>query len=129
MGGNEDEMLAAAASLDFILVTLAAVDPIDFTKFFSLLRKRGTLCFVGMCPPITADVFTMGFAMHNVTTSNTGGIPDIAAMLEFCAEHDIGAIVKTRPMDQINDAIEELTLRNSPFRYVVTNPKRSESAL
>ena len=54
--GDEKEVEAAAASLDFILVTLATTEPVDFAKFFTLLRPRGTLCFVGMCPPITADV-------------------------------------------------------------------------
>ena len=38
----------------------------DWAQFFPLLRPRGTLCFVGMCPPITADVFTMGFTMAKV---------------------------------------------------------------
>ena len=70
----------------------------DFSKFFTLLRPRGTLCFVGMCPPITVDVFTMGFTMHNITTSNTGGRKEIVEMLEFCARHKIGASIVKRPM-------------------------------
>eukprot|EP00931_Biecheleriopsis_adriatica_P121710 TRINITY_DN96772_c0_g1_i1.p1 TRINITY_DN96772_c0_g1~~TRINITY_DN96772_c0_g1_i1.p1 ORF type:complete len:359 (-),score=53.27 TRINITY_DN96772_c0_g1_i1:317-1393(-) len=123
--GDEEAMEAAAGSLDFILVTLATAQPMDFSKFFLLLRKRGTLCFVGMCPPITADVFTMTFTMHRITSSNTGGIPDVVSMLEFCAEHGIGAHVKTRPMEEINETITELTEQQVPFRYVLTNPDPS----
>ena len=119
--GDEKEVEAAAASLDFILVTLATTEPVDFAKFFTLLRPRGTLCFVGMCPPITADVFTMGFTMHNITTSNTGGRKEMLEMLEFCARHRIGANVRTRPMSEINDALRELHEQNVPCRFVLTN--------
>ena len=70
---DQAQLDAIAGSLDFILVTLATQEPVDFAKFFPLLRPRGTLCFVGMCPPITADVFTLGFTMNSITTSNTGG--------------------------------------------------------
>ena len=47
-----------------------------FRQILPLLRPRGTICFVGMCPPISADVFTLGFTMNNITTSNTGGKKD-----------------------------------------------------
>ena len=68
---RQAQLDAIAGSLDFILVTLATQEPVDFAKFFPLLRPRGTMCFVGMCPPITADVFTMGFAMNSITTSDS----------------------------------------------------------
>ena len=57
---DQSQLDAIAGSLDFILVTLATQEPVDFSKFFPLLRPRGTLCFVGMCPPITADVRRAG---------------------------------------------------------------------
>jgi len=117
---DDAAMEAAAASLDFILVTLATQDPVDFTKFFALLRPRGTMCFVGMCPPITADVFTMGFTMHNITTSNTGGRKEIDQMLEFCAKHDIGASVVTRPMSEVNECLAELESAKHAKRFVLT---------
>jgi uncharacterized zinc-type alcohol dehydrogenase-like protein len=118
--GDEAQMTEYAASLDFILVTIATQEPIDAAKFFALLRPRGTLCFAGMCPPITADVFTMGFTMHNVTTTNTGGRKEMHEMLEFCARHKIGATVKERPMSEINDVLKELHSTKAAARYVVT---------
>jgi len=120
------QLEAAAASLDFILVTLATQDPVDFSKFFPLLRPRGTMCFVGMCPPITADVFTMGFTMNNITTSNTGGRKEMLEMLEFCARHKIGATVKERPMSEINEALQDLEKMKGSFRYVLTNPAKAD---
>lgn len=118
---NADEMAAAAQSLDFILVTIATNKSVDFSKFFPLLRPRGTICFVGMCPPITADVFTMGFTMHNITTSNTGGKKDMVNMLEFCARHNIGASVAVTPLSKINDAVAALRTGESHFRHVLSN--------
>jgi alcohol/geraniol dehydrogenase (NADP+) len=118
---NDDEMAAAAQSLDFILVTIATNKEVDFSKFFPLLRPRGTICFVGMCPPITADVFTLGFTMNNITTSNTGGKKDMVNMLEFCARHNIGASVAVTPLSKINDAVTALRSGESHFRHVLSN--------
>merc|ERR1719331_3456878 len=118
--GDPAEMEAAAASLDFILVTLATQQEIDFTKFFGLLRPRGTMCFVGMCPPITADVFTMGFTMHNITTSNTGGRKEMVEMLEFCARNKIGARVVERPLAKVNEVLAELESSKGAQRFVLT---------
>ena len=92
----------------------------DVGKFFALLRPRGTACFVGMCPPITADVFTLGFTMNNITTSNTGGRKEIVQMLEFCAEKGIGASVVTRPMSQVNECLAELESAKHAKRFVLT---------
>ena len=117
---DEAQMAAAACSLDFILVTLATQQKVDFTKFFTLLRPRGTMCFVGMCPPISADVFTMGFTMHNITTSNTGGRKEMVEMLEFCARNKIGARVVERPLAKVNEVLAELESSKGAQRFVLT---------
>ena len=93
---------------------------VDFTKFFALLRPRGTMCFVGMCPPISADVFTMGFTMHNITTSNTGGRKEMVEMLEFCARNKIGARVVERPLAKVNEVLAELESSKGAQRFVLT---------
>lgn len=117
---NDAEMAAATCSLDFILVTLSTQQTVDFGKFFALLRPRGTMCFVGMCPPISADVFTMGFTMHNITTSNTGGRKEMVEMLDFCARNDIGATVVERPLSSINEVLAELEASKGAQRFVLT---------
>lgn len=118
---DDDEMAAAAGTLDFILVTIATNKEVDFAKFFPLLRPRGTICFVGMCPPISADVFTLGFTMNNITTSNTGGKKDMIQMLDFCAKHSIGASVAVTPLSEINTAVAALRSGDSHFRHVLSN--------
>lgn len=118
---NEDDMLQAAQSLDFILVTIATSQEIDFEKYFQLLRPRGRMCFVGMVPKFKIDTFTMGFTMQSCTTSNTGSIQDMLEMLDFCQKHQIGATVKKRPLSEINDALDELRTSQSAFRHVLVN--------
>ena len=118
---DQAQLDAIAGTLDFILVTLATQETVDFSKFFPLLRPRGTLCFVGMCPPITADVFTLGFTMNNITTSNTGGRKEMEQMLAFCAEKGIGANVITRPMSEVNEALADLETGKHAARMVLTN--------
>ena len=98
----------------------ATQQKVDFTKFFTLLRPRGTMCFVGMCPPISADVFTMGFTMHNITTSNTGGRKEMVEMLEFCARNKIGARVVERPLAKVNEVLAELESSKGAQRFVLT---------
>lgn len=117
---DQSQLDALAGTLDFILVTLATTQTVDFSKFFPLLRPRGTICFVGMCPPITADVFTLGFTMNNITTSNTGGRKEMESMLAFCAEKGIGASVVLRPMDEVNACLAELESAKHAKRFVLT---------
>ena len=74
-----------------------------------------------MCPPITLDVFTIGFTMQKVTTSNTGGRKEVMEMLDFCARHKIGAPVTTRPMSEVNEAMKDLHENKFGGRYVLTN--------
>ena len=118
---DRDAMSRGKGTLDFILVTIATNQRVDFEKFFHLLRPRGTICFVGMCPPITADVFSMGFTMCNITTSNTGGRKDMIEMLDFCSRNGIRAWVKQRPLSKINDAIAEMRRGESSIRHVLVN--------
>jgi thioester reductase-like protein len=118
---DQAQLDAIAGTLDFILVTLSTQEPFDCCKFFPLLRARGTLCFVGMCPPITADVFTLGFTMNCITTSNTGGRKEMEQMLAFCAEHGIGADVVTRPMSEVNQCLADLESGQHAVRFVLTN--------
>ena len=42
-------------------------------------------------------------------------------MLAFCAEHDIGANVVTRPMSEVNECLGELETLKHAARFVLTN--------
>ena len=42
-------------------------------------------------------------------------------MLDFCAHHGIGATIETRPMDDVNAALEDLKTSHGIVRYVLCN--------
>ena len=138
---------------------------------------------------MAGQVFTLGFTMAKITTSNTGGRKEMVEMLKFCAEKGIGASpgshepsppvplgafcawarasgllrhaqaarasqaarrggpvgapcpaarsrrprlcpaganVITRPMDDVNECLEELETGKAAARYVLTNPPPPE---
>ena len=50
-------------------------------------------------------------------------------MLEFCAEHGIGASVETRPMSEVNQALHDLETMKGAKRYVlVQEPPKADAA-
>lgn len=106
--------------LDFILVTSAAA--CDWPSLIARLRPRGTLCFAGMPPPVTLDVSAMMYKTLSVTTANVGGRQDIRDTLAFAAEHQIQPWVQLWPMDQVNQAIDQLRLGRVRYRAVLHNP-------
>jgi uncharacterized zinc-type alcohol dehydrogenase-like protein len=40
-------------------------------------------------------------------------------MLEFCAEHNIGAEVEVIPVDQVNEAYERVLASDVRYRFVI----------
>jgi uncharacterized zinc-type alcohol dehydrogenase-like protein len=48
-----------------------------------------------------------------------GGIPGTQEMLDFCAEHGIGADVEVVRTDQINEAFERVLKSDVRYRFVI----------
>jgi len=75
---------------DLIVNTVSAKLPID--PYLSLLRVDGTLVNVGAPPePLPVQVFSLIGGRKSFAGSAIGGIRETQEMLNFCAEHDIGA--------------------------------------
>src|SRR3546814_18457803 len=87
-------MKAHAASLDFILNTVAA--PHDLDAFMTLLKRDGTMTLVGVpaTPHPSPQVFNLVGKRRALAGSMIGGIPETQEMLDFCAEHDIVADIE-----------------------------------
>ena len=51
--------------------------------------------------------------------SMIGGIPETQDMLDFCAEHGIGAEIETISADKINDAYERVLSSDVRYRFVI----------
>ena len=116
---NADEMAAHAASLDFILNTVAA--PHDLDAFFELLKRDGTMTLVGApaTPHPSPQVFSLIMKRRSLAGSMIGGIPETQEMLDFCAEHGIVSDIELIRADQINDAYERMLEGDVKYRFVI----------
>jgi uncharacterized zinc-type alcohol dehydrogenase-like protein len=116
---NRGEMKAHAASLDFILNTVAA--PHELDPFFALLRRDGTMALVGApaSPHPPSNVFSLIMKRRSLAGSLIGGIPETQEMLDFCAEHGIVADGEMIRADEINAAYERMLKGDVKYRFVI----------
>ena len=77
---------------DLIINTVSADLPID--KYLSMLTLDGSMVFVGLPEsPQKFSVFSLVTGRRSLAGSNIGGIRETQEMLDFCAEHGLGADV------------------------------------
>jgi uncharacterized zinc-type alcohol dehydrogenase-like protein len=48
-----------------------------------------------------------------------GGIAETQQMLDFCAEHGLGAEIETIPAEKINEAYERVLSSDVRYRFVI----------
>jgi uncharacterized zinc-type alcohol dehydrogenase-like protein len=116
---SPDEMAAHAASLDFILNTVAA--PHDLDPLFALLKRDGTMALVGApaTPHPSPQVFNLIMKRRSLAGSMIGGIPETQEMLDFCAEHGLVADIEMIRADEINEAYERMVKGDVKYRFVI----------
>lgn len=116
---DEDQMAAAAGTLDFILNTVAA--PHDLNALLSLLKRDGTMTLVGAPaePHPSPEVFQLIFKRRKLAGSLIGGIAETQEMLDFCAEHDIVSDIEMIPIQEINEAYERMLKGDVRYRFVI----------
>ena len=86
---------------DLIVNTVSAKLPID--SYLSLLRVDGTMVNVGAPPePLPVQVFSLIGGRKSFAGSAIGGIRETQEMLDFCAEHGIGAEIEVISGDEID---------------------------
>ncbi|WP_040509560.1 NAD(P)-dependent alcohol dehydrogenase [Gordonia soli] len=103
---------------DLIINTVSANLPIK--KYLGLLALNGTLVELGLPEhPIEVPAFALTFNRRSFAGSNIGGIAETQEMLEFCAEHGIGAEIEVISADQINEAYERVVASDVRYRFVI----------
>jgi uncharacterized zinc-type alcohol dehydrogenase-like protein len=103
---------------DLIVNTVSA--PIDINAFLRLLRTDGTLVNVGAPPePLPVAVFWLNFQRRSFAGSGIGSIRETQEMLDFCAEHGIGADIELITAEQINEAWERVLASDVRYRFVI----------
>jgi alcohol dehydrogenase (NADP+) len=103
---------------DLILNTVSATLPID--SYLALLRLDGTLVNVGApSEPWSVRAFSLLGNRRSLAGSAIGGIRETQEMLDFCAEHRLGAEIEVISGDEIDQAWDRVVASDVRYRFVI----------
>ncbi|KAL4428796.1 hypothetical protein ABPG77_005234 [Micractinium sp. CCAP 211/92] len=115
---DEEEMKAAANSLDGIVDTVAAKH--DLETYLNLLGVDGKYVIVGVPPdPFSFNSFSIIAKRLTVGGSAIGGIRETQEMLDFAAKHGVVCDIETIKIDDVNTAMERLVKSDVRYRFVI----------
>jgi len=116
---SDDETFAKlAGSFDLIVNTVSATLPME--KYLSLLRLDGTMVNVGApADPLSVPAFALIPMRRSWAGSMIGGIGQTQEMLDFCAEHGIGAEIEVISGEQIDQAYDRVVASDVRYRFVI----------
>ncbi|MEJ5867353.1 NAD(P)-dependent alcohol dehydrogenase [Pseudokineococcus sp. 5B2Z-1] len=116
--GDEGTFESLAGSFDLIVSTISA--NVDFNAYLGLLKLDGALVQVGAPEkPLDIAAFSLIQGRKTLAGSKIGGIRQTQEMLDFCAEHGIGAEVEVIGGDQIDEAYERVVASDVRYRFVI----------
>ena len=107
-----------AGTFDLIISTVSA--PLDFGAYLSLVKTDGALVNVGAPEePVALNLFSLIGGRKTLAGSMIGGIAETQEMLDFCAEHGLGAEIEVIAADRINEAYERVVASDVRYRFVI----------
>src|SRR6476661_3620886 len=107
-----------AGTFDLIINTVSATLPMD--KYLSLLRLNGTMVNVGApSDPLSVQAFSLLTMRRSWAGSGIGGIRQTQEMLDFCAEHHLGADIEVISGEQIDEAWDRVVDGDVRYRFVI----------
>lgn len=115
---EEETFTELAGHFDLIINTVSAA--IDISSYLGLLRVDGALVNVGApAEPLPVNAMALIGGRRSFAGSMIGGIAETQQMLDFCAEHGIGAEIEVISADQINEAYERVLASDVRYRFVI----------
>ncbi|GAA4055865.1 NAD(P)-dependent alcohol dehydrogenase [Actinomadura miaoliensis] len=115
---DPDTFSRLSGRFDLIVNTVSA--RVDVDAYLGLLAVDGTLVNVGApAEPLSLDVFSLIGARRSYAGSMIGGIAETQEMLDFCAQHHIGADIELISADRINEAYERVLASDVRYRFVI----------
>ena len=107
-----------AGSFDLIINTVSAHLPMG--EYLALLGLDGTLVNVGApSEPLEVPAFALIPMRRSWAGSMIGGIRQTQEMLDFCAEHRLGAEVEVIDASRIDEAYERVVGSDVRYRFVI----------
>ncbi|PSL00422.1 putative zinc-type alcohol dehydrogenase-like protein [Haloactinopolyspora alba] len=114
---DERQMADARDGFDVVVDTIAA--PHDLGRYLGLVALDGTLSHLGHLGPVTVETIDLLIGRKSLSSGGSGGLASTAAMLDFCAEHDITADVEVLPSTRVNEALDRLERNDVRYRFVL----------
>jgi uncharacterized zinc-type alcohol dehydrogenase-like protein len=107
-----------AGTFDLIVNTVSAQVPME--KYLSLLGLNGTLVNVGApSEPLEVPAFALIPMRRSWAGSMIGGIRETQEMLDFCAEHHLGAEIEVIDASRIDEAYDRVVDSDVRYRFVI----------
>ncbi|HEV7805872.1 MAG TPA: NAD(P)-dependent alcohol dehydrogenase [Solirubrobacteraceae bacterium] len=107
-----------AGRFDLIINTVSA--QVDVNALLGLLATDGAMVNVGApAEPLPVGVFSLLAQRRSFAGSTIGSVRETQEMLDFCAEHGIGAEIEVIDADQINEAWERVLASDVRYRFVI----------
>jgi len=107
-----------AGAFDLIVNTVSA--RLDLDAYLRLLAVDGVMANVGApAEPLSLNVFSLLMKGRTLAGSLIGGIRETQEMLDFCAEHGVGADIEVIPAEKINEAYERVLASDVRYRFVI----------
>jgi uncharacterized zinc-type alcohol dehydrogenase-like protein len=117
---TSDPATFAANQGRFDLIINTVSSDLDIDAYLSLLRVDGSMVFVGLPENVqNFRVFSLVGGRRSLAGSNIGGIRETQEMLDFCAQHGIGADVEVIGADQVNEAYDRIVKSDVRYRFVI----------
>lgn len=105
-------------TFDLIINTVSADLPID--SYMKLLALDGTLVILGLPEqPLAVRPMTLAGYRRSLSGSMIGGIAQTQEMLNFCAEHGIGAEIEVIAADELDGAYDRVVASDVRYRFVI----------
>jgi len=104
-------------------VLVTAVSPGAFTQALRLVRRKGTVAFVGL-PPGNFETRILDVVLKRITIrgSIVGTRKDLAEALQFAAEGKVRAHIRRAPLTAINEVLADLRGGKIEGRMVLDLP-------
>jgi uncharacterized zinc-type alcohol dehydrogenase-like protein len=115
---DEATFTSNASTFDLIINTVSADLPMD--SYMSLLRPLGALVNVGLpSKPYQIAPSSVVGGSRALAGSAIGGIAQTQEMLDFCADHHIGAEIEIIGADEVNQAYDRVVSSDVRYRFVI----------
>jgi len=118
---EEGTFQSLTSTFDLIINTVSSAE-IDISSYINTLKVDGTMVNVGApADPVSINIFSLLGGRRSWAGSPIGGIKETQEMLNFCAEHGIGADIELVTADQIDEAYDRVLKSDVRYRFVIDN--------